>query len=53
MIVSARSAGVSICVTADLLRFSHTTVSRVYTECCNEEKKHHVNSSSMVREVSG
>ena len=32
MIVGARRAGLSTSVTADLLPFSHTTVSRVYSE---------------------
>ena len=31
-IVGARRAGLSISVAADLLGFSHTTVSRVYSE---------------------
>ncbi len=31
MVVGARRAGLSISKTADLLGFSHTTISRVYT----------------------
>ncbi len=33
MVVGARRAGLSISQTADLLGFSHTTISRVYREC--------------------
>ena len=38
MIVGARQAGLSISVTADLLGFSHTTVSRVCSEWCEKQK---------------
>ncbi len=33
LLVGARRAGLSISKTADLLGFSHTTISRVYREC--------------------
>ncbi len=32
MVVGARRSGLSISTTADLLGFSHTTISRVYRE---------------------
>ena len=32
IVVGARQAGLSISETSDLLRFSHTTISRVYRE---------------------
>ncbi len=38
MVVSARRAGLSISETADLLGFSHTTISRVYRELSEKEK---------------
>ena len=38
MIVGARQAGLSIFITVDLLRFSPTTVSRVYAKWCNKER---------------
>lgn len=38
MIVGARRAGSSVSVTAKLLGFSRTTVSRVYTEWCQKQK---------------
>ncbi len=40
MIVGARQAGLSISETADLLGFSHTTISRLYREC--SEKKENI-----------
>ena len=58
MIVGARQGGLSISETADLLGFSHTTVSRVCREWC-EKQKHPVSSSSvgrnalLMREVRG
>ncbi len=38
MVVGARRAGLSISKTADLLGFSHTTISRVYRERSEKEK---------------
>ncbi len=38
MVVGARRAGLSISETADLLGFSHTTISRVYRERSEKEK---------------
>ncbi len=38
MVVGARRAGLNISKTADLLRFSHTTISRVYREWSEKEK---------------
>ncbi len=38
MVVGARQAGLSISETADLLGFSHATISRVYRELSEKEK---------------
>ncbi len=38
MVVGVRRAGLSISETADLLGFSHTTISRIYRECSEKEK---------------
>ncbi len=38
MFVGVRRAGLSISKTADLLRFSHTTISRVYRAWSEKEK---------------
>ena len=37
MVVGAKQGGLSISETADLLGFSHTTVSRVCNECCGNK----------------
>ncbi len=38
IVVGAKWAGLSISKTADLLGFSHTTISKVYRECSEKEK---------------
>lgn len=38
MIVGAKWVHLNIPITADFMRLSHTTVSRVYSESCNKEK---------------
>ncbi len=40
MVVGARRAGLSISETADLLGFSHTTISRVYRELSEKKRKY-------------
>lgn len=56
MIANARWAGLSIFETANLLGFSQTTVSRVFTQTGEKNKqtkrKHPVSSSSMDRNAS-
>jgi len=38
MVVGARQAGLNISQSAQVLGFSHTTISRVFKECCEKEK---------------
>ncbi len=38
MVVGARRSGLSISTTADLLRFSHTTISSIYREWSEKDK---------------
>ena len=42
MVVGARQAGLSISETADLLGFSHSTMSRVYRELSERKKKENI-----------